>query len=170
MFLKPEEQVKELSKGVVQIEPQAEFFKKLQKSYNEKKPLKIKAGFDPTHPDLHLGHLVLLNKMRQFQKLGHEVIFLIGDFTARIGDPSGQNETRPPLKESEIRANAQTYAQQVFKVLDQGQTHIRYNSEWTDPLSATDFVQLTARYTLARMMERDDFKKRFFGRAVHFYP
>lgn len=160
-MLSPEEQFKELSKGVVQIEPSTEFLKKLQTSYETKKPLRVKAGFDPTRPDLHLGHVVLLNKMRQFQKLGHEVIFLIGDFTARIGDPTGQNETRPPLTETEIQQNAQTYAQQVFKLLDKDQTQIHYNSEWTSGFSTTDFIKLMGRYTLARIMERDDFKKRF---------
>lgn len=160
-FIHPEKQFRELSKGLVHIEPSDALLKKLEQSHLEKKPLKIKAGFDPTRPDLHLGHLVLLNKMRQFQSFGHEVTFLIGDFTARIGDPTGQNETRPPLSDEEIQKNAQTYSQQVFKVLNEKQTQVRYNSEWTSDLSITDLVKLMGRYTLARIMERDDFKTRF---------
>ncbi len=159
--LNPQDQFKELSKGVVQIESSNELLKKLQKSCQENKPLKVKAGFDPTRPDLHLGHVVLLNKMKQFQDLGHEVIFLIGDFTALIGDPTGKNETRPPLTEEIIQKNAQTYAQQVFKVLDKDKTHICYNTKWMNSFSTTDFIHLMGQYTLARMMERDDFKNRF---------
>lgn len=139
------------------------------------KPLKIKAGFDPTAPDLHLGHTVLLNKMRQFQDYGHEVTFLIGDFTGRIGDPSGRNITRPPLDDEQIRQNAQSYADQVFKVLDAELTRIRFNSEWFGPMSASDMIRLASRQTLARMLERDDFSKRYTGQqpiALHelLYP
>jgi len=125
------------------------------------RPLRIKAGFDPTAPDLHLGHTVLLNKMRQFQNLGHEVIFLIGDFTGRIGDPSGRNATRPPLDDDQVRENADTYREQVFKVLDEARTEVRFNSEWFGPMSASDLIRLASRQTLARMLERDDFAKRY---------
>jgi tyrosyl-tRNA synthetase len=125
------------------------------------RPLRVKAGFDPTAPDLHLGHTVLLNKMRQFQDLGHTVVFLIGDFTGMIGDPSGKNATRKPLTREEVAANAQTYADQVFKVLDRERTEIRFNSEWFDPMPAADLVRLASQHTVARMLERDDFAKRF---------
>lgn len=137
--------------------------------------LRIKAGFDPTAPDLHLGHTVLLNKMRQFQDLGHTVVFLIGDFTGRIGDPTGKNITRKPLTPEQVRANAQTYASQVFKVLDRERTEVRFNSEWFDAMNAADMVRLAARHTVARMLERDDFAKRYADRqpiAIHefLYP
>ncbi len=125
------------------------------------KPLRIKAGFDPTAPDLHLGHTVLLNKMRQFQELGHEVLFLIGDFTGMIGDPSGKNETRPPLTKEQVEENALTYQKQVFKVLDPKKTKILFNSEWINKLSPADMVRLAATHTVARMLERDDFHKRY---------
>ena len=139
------------------------------------RPLRIKAGFDPTAPDLHLGHTVLLNKMRQFQDLGHTVIFLIGDFTGMIGDPSGKNITRKPLTRSDVEANARTYAEQVFKVLDRGRTELRFNSEWFDAMSAADMIRLAAQHTVARMLERDDFSKRFRSElpiAIHefLYP
>lgn len=124
------------------------------------RPLRIKAGFDPTAPDLHLGHTVLLNKMRQFQDLGHTAIFLIGDFTGMIGDPSGKNVTRKPLTREDVLANAETYTQQVFKILDRGRTELRFNSEWFDKMSAADMVKLAAQHTVARMLERDDFAKR----------
>ncbi len=125
------------------------------------KPLRIKAGFDPTAPDLHLGHTVLLNKMRQFQQLGHQVIFLIGDFTGRIGDPSGRNVTRPALDDEAILENAQTYKEQVYKILDPELTEVRFNAEWFGPMSASDLIRLASRQTLARMLERDDFSKRY---------
>jgi len=127
----------------------------------EGRPLRIKAGFDPTAPDLHLGHTVLLNKMRQFQDFGHEVTFLIGDFTGRIGDPSGRNATRPPLDDEQIRANADTYREQVFRVLDPERTRVRFNSEWFGSMSAVDLIRLASRQTLARMLERDDFSRRY---------
>lgn len=161
--LSPQEQFTELKKGVVQIESPEDLLAKLQKSYQDNKPLRVKVGFDPTRPDLHLGHVVLLNKMRQFQDFGHEVIFLIGDFTAYVGDPTGKSETRPPLNEDEIQQNAQTYARQVFKVLDRDKTQIRYNTEWISKLSAIDFVKLMSKYTLSRMAEKHDFKKRLFS-------
>lgn len=139
------------------------------------RPLRVKAGFDPTAPDLHLGHTVLLNKMRQFQDLGHGVVFLIGDFTGMIGDPTGKNATRKPLTREDVRANAETYAEQVFKVLDRSRTEIRFNSEWFDAMSAADMIRLAAQHTVARMLERDDFHKRFHGQqpiAIHefLYP
>jgi tyrosyl-tRNA synthetase len=160
-FLDPQEQLTELKKGTVDIVSDGELLGKLKKSAEKNKPLKIKAGFDPSRPDLHLGHTVLLNKMRQFQKLGHHVIFLIGDFTAMIGDPTGRNEARPPLSEEEIRENAKTYARQVFKVLDPEKTEVEYNSRWMKQVTSSDFIRLASHYTVARMIERDDFTKRF---------
>ena len=126
----------------------------------------MKAGFDPTAPDLHLGHTVLLNKMRQLQDLGHEVLFLIGDFTGMIGDPSGKNETRPPLTREQVNENALTYQKQVFKVLDPKKTRIMFNSEWVNKLTAVDLIKLAATHTVARMLERDDFHKRFTTRPA----
>ncbi len=139
------------------------------------RPLRVKAGFDPTAPDLHLGHTVLLNKMRQFQDLGHQVIFLIGDFTGMIGDPTGKNATRKPLTREDVEANARTYAEQVFKVLDRERTELRFNSEWFGTMGAADMVRLASRHTLARMLERDDFARRYAARqpiALHefLYP
>ena len=125
------------------------------------KPLRVKVGFDPTAPDLHLGHTVIINKMRQFQDLGHTVIFLIGDFTGMIGDPTGKNATRKPLTPEEVKENAETYASQVFRILDPDRTEIRFNSEWLSELGAEGMIRLAAKYTVARMLERDDFKKRF---------
>ncbi|MCS3809939.1 tyrosine--tRNA ligase [Xanthomonas sp. 4461] len=138
-------------------------------------PLRVKAGFDPTAPDLHLGHTVLLNKMRQFQQLGHQVVFLIGDFTGMIGDPSGKNATRKPLSRDDVLANARTYEEQVFKILDRERTEVRFNSEWFGQMSAADMIKLSAQHTVARMLERDDFAKRFAGQqpiAIHefLYP
>ncbi len=141
----------------------SEFEQKLAKSEATGVPLRVKLGLDPTAPDIHLGHTVVLNKMRQLQDLGHTVIFLIGDFTSMIGDPSGRNSTRPPLTREQIEANAQTYYAQASMVLDPARTEIRYNSEWCDPLGARGMIQLASRYTVARMMERDDFTKRFKG-------
>ena len=139
------------------------------------KPLRVKAGFDPTAPDLHIGHTVLLNKMRQFQDLGHQVIFLIGDFTGMIGDPTGKNITRKPLTRADVAANAETYAEQVYKVLDKEKTELRFNSEWFDKMSAADMIKLAGQHTVARMLERDDFSKRFTAQqpiAIHefLYP
>jgi len=139
------------------------------------RPLRVKAGFDPTAPDLHLGHTVLLNKMRQFQDLGHQVIFLIGDFTGMIGDPTGKNATRKPLSREDVLANAETYAAQVFKVLDKERTEVRFNSEWFGAMGAADMIKLAAQHTVARMLERDDFAKRFAAQqsiAIHefLYP
>ena len=141
--------------------PQSEWLAKLARSEATGQPLRIKLGLDPTAPDIHLGHTVVLNKMRQLQDLGHQVIFLIGDFTSMIGDPSGRNSTRPPLTREQIEAHAQTYYQQASLVLDPARTEIRYNSEWSDPLGARGMIQLASRYTVARMMERNDFAERF---------
>src|SRR5690349_8105149 len=148
-------------RGTDELLPQDEWVKKLQRSEATGQPLRIKLGLDPTAPDIHIGHTVVLNKMRQLQDLGHTVIFLIGDFTTTIGDPSGRNTTRPPLSREQIEANAQTYCRQASLVLDPAKTEIRYNSEWCDPLGARGMIQLASRYTVARMMERDDFTKRF---------
>lgn len=148
-------------RGTDELLPRDEWVRKLQRSEATGTPLRIKLGLDPTAPDIHIGHTVVLNKMRQLQDLGHTVIFLIGDFTTTIGDPSGRNSTRPPLTREQIEANAQTYYRQASLVLDPAKTEIRYNSEWSDPLGARGMIQLAAKYTVARMMERDDFTKRF---------
>jgi len=148
-------------RGCDELIPQDEWVKKLARSEATGKPLRIKLGLDPTAPDIHLGHTVVLNKMRQLQDLGHTVIFLIGDFTSMIGDPSGRNTTRPPLTAEQIKQNAQTYYKQASLVLDPAKTEIRYNSEWSDPLGARGMIQLASRYTVARMMERNDFHDRF---------
>lgn len=151
------EQMEVIRRGVVEIISEEELVEKLRRG----KPLRIKAGFDPTAPDLHLGHTVLLQKLKQFQDLGHQVIFLIGDFTAMIGDPSGRNETRPALSAGDVKKNVRTYQEQVFKVLDPNKTQVKFNSEWLGPMSAMQFAELGAKQTVARMLERDDFKKRF---------
>jgi tyrosyl-tRNA synthetase len=148
-------------RGCEELIPEDDWLKKLARSEATGKPLRIKLGLDPTAPDIHIGHTVVLNKMRQLQDLGHVVIFLIGDFTSMIGDPSGRNTTRPPLTREQIEANAQTYFAQAGMVLDRAKTEIRYNSEWSDPLGARGMITLASRYTLARMLERDDFTKRF---------
>lgn len=151
--------MQELLRGADEIIPQAELEEKLKTG----RPLEVKAGFDPTAPDLHLGHTVLMNKMRQFQQMGHNVTFLIGDFTGMIGDPTGKNATRPALTETQIKANAVTYQEQVFKILDPDLTRIRFNSEWMSQFTASDMIKLSAQYTVARMLERDDFAKRYSG-------
>lgn len=148
-------------RGADELLIEAEFAQKLARSERSGQPLRIKLGLDPTAPDLHLGHTVVLNKLRQLQDLGHQVIFLIGDFTSMIGDPSGRNVTRPPLTREQVEANAMTYFKQASLVLDAARTEIRYNSEWSDPLGARGMIQLASRYTVARMMERDDFTKRY---------
>ncbi len=174
-MLKPQEQLKVIKRGVTEILPEEELLKKLNKSYKTKTPLKIKVGFDPTAPDIHVGHTVLLEKMRQFQELGHEVIFLIGDFTGTIGDPTGKSEIRKPLTRDEVLKNAETYKKQAFKILDPEKTTVAFNSEWMGKMSATDLIRLAAKHTVARMMERDDFNKRFTNNqpiAIHefLYP
>ena len=148
-------------RGCEELLPQDDWVKKLARSEATGQPLRIKLGLDPTAPDIHIGHTVVLNKMRQLQDLGHTVIFLIGDFTSLIGDPSGRNSTRPPLSAEQIRANAETYKAQAYKVLDPDKTELRYNSEWSDALGARGMIQLAAKYTVARMMERNDFAERF---------
>ncbi len=148
-------------RGCEELIPEADWIQKLARSEATGTPLRIKLGLDPTAPDIHVGHTVVLNKMRQLQDLGHTVIFLIGDFTTMIGDPSGRNSTRPPLSREQIEANAQTYYKQASLVLDPAKTEIRYNSEWSDPLGARGMIQLASRYTVARMMERNDFHDRF---------
>lgn len=154
-------------RGADELLPQEDWRKKLARSEQTGVPLRIKLGLDPTAPDIHIGHTVVLNKLRQLQDLGHTVIFLIGDFTSMIGDPSGRNTTRPPLTREQIEANAETYRAQAYKVLDPQRTELRYNSEWSDPLGARGMIELAARYTVARMMERDDFHKRFHdGRPI----
>ncbi len=166
-----EEALALIKRGAEEILLEPELVKKLE----EGRPLRIKAGFDPTAPDLHLGHTVLINKLRQFQELGHEIMFLIGDFTGMIGDPTGKNATRPPLSSEDIKANAETYKEQVFKILDPEKTRVMFNSEWMGSFSAADMLQLAARHTVARMLERDDFSKRYKGGqpiAIHefLYP
>ncbi len=160
-MLKPSEQLEIIKRGSVEILLETDLIKKLERSYKRGKPLRIKAGFDPTAPDIHLGHTVLLEKMRQFQDLGHEVVFLIGDFTGMIGDPTGRNEARKPLTKEDVDRNADTYRKQVFKILDPNKTQIRFNSEWFSRMSAMEIVRLGATRTVARMLEREDFKKRF---------
>lgn len=150
-------QLTALKRGAVDLHVESEFIERLK----EGRPLKVKAGFDPTRPDLHLGHTVLMNKMRQFQEFGHEVVFVVGDFTAQIGDPSGRSATRPVLTREEIEEGARTYAEQAFKILDRDKTRIVYNSKWLGKMAFDDVIRLAGKYTLARMMERDDFKTRW---------
>jgi tyrosyl-tRNA synthetase len=156
-MLPPAQQMDELRRGAAELLTEADLIRKL----GRRRPLRVKAGFDPTAPDLHLGHTVLINKMRQFQQLGHEVIFLIGDFTGMIGDPSGKNTTRPRLTPEEVQANARTYQEQIFRILDPERTVIDFNSRWFGRMSAADMIGLSAKYTVARMLERDDFSKRY---------
>ena len=165
------ETMDEIRRGAVEILREEELATRLTRGT----PLRVKAGFDPTAPDLHLGHTVLINKMRQFQDLGHEVVFLIGDFTGLIGDPSGKNTTRPPLSRGEIEANAATYREQIFKILDPDKTSIMFNSTWMEHMGAAELIKLAARHTVARMLERDDFRKRYEAKqaiAIHefLYP
>ena len=154
-----ERQLEQIRRGSVEIINEEELIGKLRRGA----PLRIKAGFDPTAPDLHLGHTVLIQKLKHFQELGHQVIFLIGDFTGMIGDPTGKSETRKKLTREEVLRNAETYKKQIFKILDPDRTEIAFNSTWMDKFSAADFIELCSRYTVARMLERDDFEKRFKG-------
>jgi tyrosyl-tRNA synthetase len=156
-----DEQIAFLKKGTVDCIPEADLRRKLEQSAKTGKPLRVKAGFDPTAPDLHVGHTVLIRKMRHFQQLGHQVIFLIGDFTGLIGDPSGRSATRPALTPEQVRANAETYKDQVFKLLDPERTELRFNNEWMARLGGQDFIKLAAKATVAQLLERDEFKKRF---------
>jgi len=171
MNLEMKDQIGELMRGTQEVLVEAELVKKLARG----KPLRIKAGFDPTAPDLHLGHTVLINKMRQFQIFGHEVTFLIGDFTGMIGDPTGRNATRPPLTREQVEANAKTYQDQIFKILDRDKTRVDFNSRWFGEMNAAGLIEVAARHTVARMLERDDFAKRYKGNqpiAIHefLYP
>jgi tyrosyl-tRNA synthetase len=160
-MLNPEQQLEIIQRGAVEIILEKDLIHKLERSWRENQPLRIKAGFDPTAPDIHLGHTVLLEKMRQFQELGHNVIFLIGDFTGMIGDPSGKSETRKPLTKEEVLENAKTYKEQIFKILDPEKTIIDFNSRWMTSMTVEDLIKLTSHYTVARMLEREDFKQRF---------
>ena len=166
-----EQQLELIQRGTQEILSTDDLMTKLKLN----RPLRVKAGFDPTAPDLHLGHTVLINKLKHFQDLGHEIYFLIGDYTAKIGDPSGKNSTRPPLTDAQIKANAATYAEQVFKILDKEKTRIVFNSEWFNDMSAADMIQLSSQLTVSRMLERDDFSKRYAAQtpiAIHefLYP
>jgi tyrosyl-tRNA synthetase len=166
-----QDQIAELLRGTQEVLVESELVKKLSRG----QPLRIKAGFDPTAPDLHLGHTVLINKMRQFQRFGHEVTFLIGDFTGMIGDPTGRNATRPPLTREQVAANAQTYQEQIFKILDRESTKVDFNSRWFGGMNAAGLIEIAGRHTVARMLERDDFAKRYKGNqpiAIHefLYP
>jgi tyrosyl-tRNA synthetase len=162
-MLQPEKQLEIIKRGSAEVIIESELLKKLEKSYAESRPLKIKAGFDPTAPDIHLGHTVLLEKMRQFQELGHDVTFLIGDFTGMIGDPSGKSEMRKPLTREEVMENAKTYREQIFRILDPGKTRVVFNSEWMSALTSVEMIRLTSMYTVARMIEREDFKQRWIN-------
>ena len=159
--LTPEQQLEVIERGVDNIISREELLSKLKNSQSTNKPLRIKAGFDPTAPDLHLGHCLLLKKLRDFQDLGHEVIFLIGDYTASIGDPTGKSETRPALTQEEILENSKTYERQVFKILDKDKTIVKFNSEWLDKLGVDQLLGLTSLVNVARILERDDFSKRY---------
>lgn len=160
-FKKPQEQLEIIKRGTSEIISEEELLAKLKRSAEKNEPLRIKAGFDPTAPDLHLGHCVLLKKLREFQNLGHTVLFLIGDFTAMIGDPSGRSETRPPLTEAEVKQNAETYERQVFKILDRDKTEVVFNSKWLASMTAAELLKLSTLENVARMLERDDFDKRY---------
>ena len=167
MFLPVDEQLDRIRQGAEKIVPEAELVAKLERSAKENRPLIIKQGFDPTRPDLHIGHGVSIHKLRTFQELGHRVVFVMGDFTARVGDPSGRDETRPMLSEEEIESNLMTYEEQLFRILDPETTEIRRNSEWLARLTLADILRLTSQYTVARMLERDDFAERHRdGRAI----
>lgn len=160
-MVSPKEQLDIIKRGAVEIIIEGDLLRKLERSFTENRPLRIKAGFDPTAPDIHLGHTVLLEKMRHFQELGHEAIFLIGDFTGMIGDPSGKNEMRKPLTREAVLENAKTYREQIFRILDPGKTRVVFNSEWMSRMTAEEVIHLTSIYTVARMLEREDFKLRW---------
>lgn len=164
-MLPPQRQFEIIKRGAVEIILEKELLHKLERSYKEQRPLTVKAGFDPTAPDIHLGHTVLLEKMRQLQELGHRVVFLIGDFTGMIGDPSGKSETRKPLTREEVLENAKTYKEQIFKILDPEKTVVEFNSKWFSKMNAEDLIKLASHYTVARMLERDDFKSRFLSQT-----
>ncbi|HMK61930.1 MAG TPA: tyrosine--tRNA ligase [Dissulfurispiraceae bacterium] len=164
-MLAPDKQLEIIKRGTIEIIQERELLQKLEKSARKDAPLKIKAGFDPTAPDIHVGHTVLIEKLRQFQELGHEVIFLIGDFTGMIGDPTGKSETRKPLSKEDVLRNAETYKEQVFKILDSNKTKIMFNSAWLERLTAIELIRLQAKQTVARMLEREDFKQRFHSQT-----
>src|SRR5579883_872933 len=169
-FRAVDEQLTALRKGSAEIIREEELRAKLERSRASGKPLRIKLGVDPTAPDLHLGHTVVLRKLKHFQDMGHTAIFLIGDFTAMVGDPTGQSETRPPLTREQVEANAKTYLEQVYKILNREKTEVRYNSEWLGKLTGHDMIHLCARYRLARMLEREDFRSRLSNNlpiAIH---
>src|ERR1700739_4349797 len=159
-FRPVDEQLAYLKKGVAEIIREEDLRAKLEASYKSGKPMRVKLGVDPTAPDLHLGHTVVLRKLKHFQDLGHTAILLVGDFTAMVGDPTGQSETRPPLSREQVDANAKTYLEQVYKILDRDKTEVRYNSQWLGKLSGEDRIHLCAPYRLARMLEREDFRSR----------
>jgi len=161
MMLKPEEQLRRIKRGAIELISDTEMLKKLEQSIKEQKPLRIKAGFDPTAPDIHLGHTVLLEKLRQFQELGHDVILIIGDLTGMIGDPTGRSEIRKPLTREEIIRNSETYKKQVFKIIAPDRTKVVFNSEWLEKMTAMEIINLQSKQTVARMLEREDFKQRF---------
>jgi tyrosyl-tRNA synthetase len=174
-MLNLEEQLKVIKRGTVEIIPEDELIQKLKRSIEKGQPLRIKQGFDPTAPDIHLGHTVCLRKLRQFQELGHQVILIIGDYTGMVGDPSGLSETRPQLTEEEIKSNANTYQEQFFKVVDESATEVHYNGEWFSKMSFQEIMKLASNFTVARMLERDDFSKRYKAQvpiSIHelFYP
>ncbi len=170
-----EKQLELISRGAVEILPADEFKKRLKKSIDENKPLRVKQGFDPTAPDIHLGHTVGIRKLKQFQDLGHKIVLIIGDYTGLVGDPSGRSATRPQLSYDQIMANAETYQNQFFKILDKSKTEIHYNGEWFEKMNFREVMELAARFTVARILERDDFEKRFKANnpiSIHelFYP
>jgi tyrosyl-tRNA synthetase len=174
-MLSLEEQLKTIKRGTVEIIPEEELVRKLEKSIKENKPLRIKQGYDPTAPDIHLGHTVCLRKLRQFQEIGHQVVLIIGDYTGMVGDPSGRSETRPQLSYEEIKNNAKTYQEQFFKVVDKAKTEVHFNGEWFSKMSFQEIMHLASKFTLARILERDDFSKRYKEQipiSIHelFYP
>ncbi len=159
-----------LTAGTIDVLPQKDFLKRLIESKAKKKPLRIKLGLDPSAPDLHVGHTIVINKLQQFQRFGHQVVVIVGDFTARIGDPTGKSETRPQLTLEQVRENAQTYLDQIFLILDRDKTEVVRNGDWFDPMTMNDVIRLASRYTVARMLERDDFSKRYAsGKAIHLH-
>ncbi|MFS8541679.1 MAG: tyrosine--tRNA ligase, partial [Tissierellales bacterium] len=174
-MLTPQEQMRIILKGVDTVVSEEELLEKLKRSYEQKKPLTVKLGLDPSAPDIHLGHAVVLRKIKQIQDLGHKVVIVIGDFTGKIGDPTGRSKTRAPLTDEQVKENAKTYCEQIFKILDQEKTEVRFNSEWLSKLTFEDVIKLAATTTVARMLERDDFQNRYQNQipiGIHefFYP
>jgi len=174
-MLSLEKQLKVIKRGTVEILPEEDLIRKLERSIEENKPLRIKQGYDPTAPDIHLGHTVCLRKLRQFQEIGHQVVLIIGDYTGMVGDPSGRSETRPQLSLDQVRKNAQTYQKQFFKVVEKEKTEVHFNGEWFSKMSFQEIMHLASKFTLARILERDDFSKRYKEQipiSIHeiFYP